>query len=598
MSEKYDFSGYATKNDVRCADGRTIRKDAFKDCDGMIVPIVWMHQHDSPFNVLGHALLENRDDGVYAYGKFNNSDEGKAVKTRVDNGDLKSLSIYANNLKQHGGDVVHGVIREVSVVLAGANPEATIEFVDLAHGDDGELTEAVIMMPEQNLIGDKALAHADGKSETGGDKMANNKRTVQEVLDSMNEEQRMVSNFLIDRAFEEGAKAADDTEEDENEDKNDKEETSMKHNVFEGDTPQNSLSHADFQKIMVDAKRLGSMKAAVAEHIENGVLSHAVYNHDASGNEAAEQTYGIADINYLFPDARTINNTPDFIQRERTWVDDVMGGVHHTPFSRIKSIHANITMDEARARGYLKGNMKREEVFSLLKRTTEPHTVYKKQKMDRDDTIDITDFDVIAWLKQEMRWMLDEELARAFLIGDGRLASDDDHIDENHIRPIWTDADLYAVKKDVAAGDDESTTAKNFIRAAIKARKDYKGSGNPTLFCTEDLLTDMLLLEDGIGHLLYQSEAQLATTLRVRKIVTVPVMENLTDANGKELLGIIVNLTDYNVGADKGGAVEMFDDFDIDYNQMKYLIETRCSGALTKPYSALVFSKVNNVADN
>jgi len=313
-----------------------------------------------------------------------------------------------------------------------------------------------------------------------------------------------------------------------------------------------------------------------------------VYNHDADGNETTEQTYGIADIDYLFPEARNLNVPPEFIKREMGWVDDVMNGVHHSPFSRIKSQYANITNEEARARGYLKGHLKEYEVFSLLKRTTEPHTVYKKQKMDRDDVIDITDFDVVAWLKSEMRMMLNEELARAFLIGDGRLPNDDSHISEEHIRPIWKDADLYTIKKTVTPGANDAATAKEFIRAVIKSRKDYKGSGNPTLFCTEDLLTDMLLLEDGIGHLLYQSEAILATTLRVRKIVTVPVMENQT-RDGKTLMGIVVNLADYNVGADKGGAVEMFEDFDLDYNQMQYLIETRCSGALVKPYSAIAF---------
>ena len=580
MSKVHDFCGYATKNDLLCADGRTIRKDAFKECDGKIVPIVWMHKHDSPFNVLGHGLLENREDGVYCYGDFNDTDEGKMAKELVKHGDVKSLSIYANQLKQRGGDVLHGVIREVSLVLAGANPEAVIEFLDVAHSEDSEDSEAIIMMPPEDIL-EHADSPAADTSQKESDNMADSdNRTVKDVIDSMNDEQKKVLEFMVAKAYEDAADGDDD--------KDNEEDNEVKHNVFEGDTPRNSLSHDDFKKICSDAKRLGSFKAAVMEHMENGVLAHTVYNHDAEGNETTAQTYGIADIDYLFPDARKINNTPDFIQRERTWVDDVMSGVHHTPFSRIKSIHANITNEEARARGYLKGHLKEYEVFSLLKRTTEPHTVYKKQKMDRDDVIDITDFDVIAWLKQEMRWMLNEELARAFLVGDGRLTSDDSHIDENHIRPIWTDADLYSVKVTVTPGTDEAKTAKAFIRAAIKARKNYKGSGNPTLFCTEDLLTEMLLLEDGIGHLLYQSEAQLATTLRVRKIVTVPVFEGLK-RDGKDLMGIIVNLNDYNVGADKGGAVEMFDDFDLDYNQMQYLIETRCSGALTVPYSALVF---------
>ena len=570
--KKYDFCGYATKNDLKCADGRTIRKDAFKDCDGKVVPLVWMHSHDSPFDVLGHALLENRDDGVYTYGQFNDTDEGQTAKKLLEHGDVVSLSIYANHLKQQGGNVLHGVIREVSLVLAGANPEAKIEYLDVMHSDDNESEEgeALIMLSEND-----SMIHADDE---GG-----KEKTVGDVYNAFSDEQKQVVNFIVKEAVQKALEDADDEEENDSE-----EETEVKHNVFEGDTRANTLSHDDFKKILSDAKRLGSLKAAVAENIESGVLSHAVYNHDAEGNETTEQTYGIADINYLFPEARLVNNQPDWIKRDTNWVDDVMNGVHHTPFSRIKSMYANITMDEARAKGYMKGNLKKEEVFSLLKRTTEPHTVYKKQKMDRDDVIDITDFDVIAWLKQEMRWMLNEELARAFLIGDGRLTSDDDHIDENHIRPIWKDSDLYSIKVNVDEGEDPSDTAKNFIRAAIKARKDYKGSGNPVLFCTEDLLTDLLLLEDGIGHMLYANENVLATTLRVRKIVTVPVMENLT-RNGKTLMGIIVNLNDYNVGADKGGAVEMFDDFDIDYNQMKYLIETRCSGALVKPYSAMVF---------
>ena len=579
MAKKYDFCGYATKNDLKCGDGRTIRKDAFKECDGKTVPVVWMHNHESPFNVLGHALLENREDGVYCYGSLNDTDEAKTAKQLLSHGDVKALSIYANHLKQHGGDVLHGVIREVSLVLAGANPEAKIDYLDISHSDDEDTEEgeALIMMSEED-----SMVHADEEEEkkpSGGDG-----RTVGDVYNAFSDEQKAVVNFIVKQAVE---KALEDSGDDEDDD-SEEEDTTVKHNVFEGDTPRNSLSHDDFKKIMSDAKRLGSLKAAVLDNIENGVLSHAVYNHDADGNETTEQTYGIADIDYLFPEARNLNVPPEFIKREMGWVDDVMNGVHHSPFSRIKSQYANITNEEARARGYLKGHLKEYEVFSLLKRTTEPHTVYKKQKMDRDDVIDITDFDVVAWLKSEMRMMLNEELARAFLIGDGRLPNDDSHISEEHIRPIWKDADLYTIKKTVTPGANDAATAKEFIRAVIKSRKDYKGSGNPTLFCTEDLLTDMLLLEDGIGHLLYQSEAILATTLRVRKIVTVPVMENQT-RDGKTLMGIVVNLADYNVGADKGGAVEMFEDFDLDYNQMQYLIETRCSGALVKPYSAIAF---------
>ena len=576
-----DFSGWATKNNLRCSDGRTIRKDAFKENDGQEVPLVWMHQHNEPFNVLGHALLENREEGVYAYCSFNDSEAGQTAKELVRHGDVTSLSIYANSLKQQGGDVLHGVIREVSLVLAGANPEAKIDILNLAHADDGEVEEVQI-----TLTKDEALIHSgDGPEEKKEEpKVAEpekNGKTVEDVINTMTEEQKNVMYFMIGTALDKaGVKPDKDDKDDE-----DEEETNMKHNVFEGDNEQNTLSHADFEKFVASAKRCGSMKEAYENAVADGVIAHGdveptVYT--LTGNDK----YGVAPVDWLYPEPHLLNNPPDWIKRETGWVSTVMNGVHRTPFSRIKSIFANITMDEARAKGYLKGKTKKEEVFSLLKRATDPQTVYKKQKMDRDDIIDITSFDVVAWLKGEMRMMLDEEIARAILIGDGRLASDDDHIAEDHIRPIWKDHDLFTVKVSVATGKDDAETAKNFIRAAVKARKNYKGSGNPTLFCTEDILTEMLLLEDGIGHLLYPSESQLATTLRVSKIVTVPVMENQT-RDGKTLAGIIVNLTDYNVGADKGGAVAMFEDFDIDVNQQKYLIETRCSGALIKPYSAL-----------
>lgn len=595
--DRYDFCGWATKNNLLCADGRTIRKDAFKENDGQTVPLVWMHQHNEPFNVLGHALLENRDDGVYTYGFFNDTPEANTAKSLLKHGDITGLSIYANQLKQKGGDVLHGTIREVSLVLAGANPEAKIEFVDLVHSEDGEEDEAVIQMAK-----DECLLHAYQEEEKKKEepkkeepKMAEaNEKTVKDVFDELTDEQKNVVYFMIGKALED---AGVDTG-------NDKEEKDVKHNVFENDTPNNTLSHADFQSIMSDAKRCGSLKEAVENSLEDGVLAHAngaVVGPDSGGAYSYtlgdNNTYGVAPIDWLFPEYRNLNNTPEFIRRPNEWVSTVMGGVHRTPFSRIKSMFANITMDEARAKGYVKGNLKTEEVFSLLKRATDPQTIYKKQKMDRDDIIDITDFDVVAWLKGEMRTMLDEEIARAILVGDGRLTSDDDHISHDHVRPIWTDSDLFTIKKTVDDDEDPSKKAKNFIRAAIKARKDYRGSGNPILFTTEDMLTDLLLIEDGIGHLLYQSEAQLATALRVSKIVTVPVMENLTrtvSGDTHDLMGIIVNLADYNVGADKGGAVQMFDDFDIDYNQQKYLIETRCSGALVKPYSAIVLECVES----
>lgn len=571
-AKTYDFGGWATKNDLKCSDGRTIRRDAFKDNDGQTVPLVWMHQHGEPINVLGHALLENRPEGVYAYGTFNDTEYGRHAKELVKNGDVKALSIYANKLQQQGSNVLHGAIKEVSLVLAGANPGATIDFATIEHSDgssyvlDDEATiytglpittDVVEHSEEESKMEDNNKAPEEIAHAEGGDK------TVKDVWDGMTEEQKNVVYFMLAQVVEGNA----DDDEDDDDDVEHYDEGGydfMKHNVFEGmDQETNTLSHAETATIIGDAKRYGSMKESFLAH-------------------AAE--YGIDNIDYLFPEARNVNNgAPEFIKRETGWVQKVMGAVHHTPFSRIKTMFADITEDEARAKGYIKGKLKKEEVFSLLKRTTDPQTIYKKQKMDRDDVVDITDFDVIAWLKSEMRLMLDEEIARAILIGDGRLASDDDKISEDHIRPVVKDAALYNIAVEVDPGSDEDDLAKNFIRAAIKARKDYRGSGNPTLFCTEDLLADMLLLEDGIGHLLYASESALATVLRVKEIVTVPVMT--------EQLGVIVNLADYNVGADKGGAINMFDDFDIDYNQMKYLIETRCSGALIRPYSAMTFTQ-------
>ena len=575
----YDFSGYATKNDLKCADGRTIRRDAFADCDGMTVPLVWQHDHHEPSNVLGHAILENRPDGVYAYIKCNNTPSGRNAKDLVEHGDINALSIYANKLVQKGGDVLHGAIKEVSLVIAGANPGAMIDNVNIAHSEDGSDDEAIIYTDEFiSVLSGDVMEHADEEKETKempDDQKQNKKEdemTVEDVINTMNEQQKKVLMFLVSKAKESNNK--DD----------EKESEEMKHNVFENEEDykgvSDELAHSEMKTIIDDAKKYGSLKESFLAHADE---------------------YGITNIDYLFPEAKNVNNTPDLIQREMNWVSGVMSGVHHAPFSRIKSMHADITEDEARAKGYIKGKLKKEEVFSLLKRSTTPTTIYKKQKLDRDDIIDITDFDVVAWLKSEMRMMLDEEIARAILVGDGRLASDDDKINESNIRPIWTDADLYSVKKIVTTGDSESKTAKNFIDAAIRSRKDYKGSGNPTLYTTEDMLTEMLLIEDSIGHKLYKTEAELATALRVSRIVTVPVMEDLTRSvtvNGVEktntLRGIIVNLSDYYVGADKGGAINMFDDFDIDYNQQKYLIETRCSGALVKPFSAIILETQAN----
>lgn len=575
--ERFDFSGWATRNNLKCSDGRTIRKDAFKDNNGQKVPLVWNHQHNEPFNVLGHALLENREEGVYAYCAFNDTEAGQNAKRLVEHGDVSALSIYANQLKQHGGDVIHGSIREVSLVLAGANPGAFIDSI-ICHGEESE-EEAIIYTGE-----DISLSHADNEEIKEEKPMEDTKKvenktdnkTVKDVFDTLTEEQKTVVYALIGQALESAGKTDDDNDDE----YDDEEDNNMKHNVFDQDEMMqgNALSHSDMEEIFSDAKRTGSLKESF--------LAHAV------------GTYGIDAIDTLFPEPKSMNTPPDFIKRDTNWVAGVINGVHHTPFSRIKSMFANITEDEARAKGYIKGKLKKEEVFTLLKRTTTPTTIYKKQKLDRDDIIDITDFDVVAWIKSEMRMMLDEEIARAILVGDGRLTSDDDHINEANIRPIWKDDDLYTIKTKITVGaaatDDDK--AKAVIKAAVKSRKNYKGSGNPVLYTTEDFLTNCLLLEDTQGYRLYKSEQDVATAMRVSRIVTVPVMENLTrtDSESKErtLVGIIVNLNDYNVGADKGGAVNMFDDFDIDYNQQKYLMETRCSGALIKPYSAIALEMV------
>lgn len=587
MPTNYDFSGYATRNDIKCMDGRTIRKDAFKDCDGKTVPLVWQHQHDDPTKVLGHAILENREDGMYTYGFFNDSEGGQTAKKLVGNGDVTSLSIYANQLHEKSGNVLHGVIREVSLVLAGANPGAYIDNLSFAHSDNEDEYEdgdAIIGFGEKLELMHAAEPEPEVKEEKQEEpKVAENEKTVKDVFDSMTEEQKNVVYFMIGEALKGKGGSDDDGGEEE-----------VKHNVFENDTPENTMIHsADMASIFADAKKCGSLKKAVEAYEEKvgGTLVHDGTDPDPYGivdDDGHLVSYGIANMKYLFPDAKTISNTPDFIKRADEWVRVVMGGVRHTPFSRVKSIHANITMDEARARGYVKGNRKIEEVFSVLKRSTDPQTIYKKQKMDRDDVLDITDFDVVAFIRNEMRGMLDEEAARAMLIGDGRLSTDDDKISPEHIRPVWGDDPLYSIPVEVAAGEDTEKTAKAIIKKIIKARKDYKGSGNLTMFTTEDWLSEMLLLEDGIGHPLYPDSAALARKLRVNRIVTVPVMENQYDDDGNELMAIILDLKDYNVGADKGGEVNMFDDFDIDYNQYKYLIESRFSGALVKPYSAMV----------
>lgn len=572
MNKDYDFSGWATKNNLLCSDGRTILKDAFKNDDGVTVPLVWNHQHNDPSNILGHALLENRDEGVYAYCKFNDSEPGKNAKLLVEHGDVSALSIYANQLKQQGGNVLHGAIREVSLVLAGANPGAFIDSV-ISHSEDVD-DEAIIYTGE-NIC----LAHAEKQMEETTKVMEEKKemapetkteepkkeKTVQDIFNTLNEEQKKVVYALIGQVIEE----AENKSSKENETKDiEGGKKEMKHNVFENDkeNQENVLQHSDIEAIFADAKRYGSLKDSVLQH-------------------------GITNIDYLFPEAKDVTATPEFIKRDMGWVEKVMRSVHHTPFSRIRSTFANITEEDARAKGYIKGKLKKDEVFSLLKRSTTPTTVYKKQKLDRDDVVDITDFDVVAWLKSEMRMMLDEELARAFLIGDGRISSSDDKINEQNIRPIYNDDDLYTVKAVIevsqTATAEEKTKA--FIKSVIKNRKEYKGTGSPTLYTTEDVVSDCLLLEDANGRFIYDNIDKLKNVLRVADIVTVPVMEGAKGKNQGDLLAILVNLADYNVGADKGGAVNMFDDFDIDYNAQKYLIETRCSGALVKPYSAIAF---------
>ena len=575
---KYDFSGWATKNNLRCSDGRTIMKDAFKHNDGQTVPLVWNHQHNDPLNILGHALLENREEGVYAYCKFNDTEAGRNAKMLVEHGDVTALSIYANKLKQKGGNVEHGVIREVSLVLAGANPGAFIDSI-IRHGESSD--EEGVIYTGENL----ELYHAEenqneneGKKEEAKEVDNKKERTVQDVFDTLTEEQKNVVYALIGQALEDnGVEHSNFDYEGDDE---------MKHNVFENNNYDNNdvLTHADMEQILRDAKRIGSLREAVLQHDDE----HGDDIYDTYGIKPNDDGEGIS---MLFPEYRNMNNVPEFIKRDTGWVAQVMGAVHHTPFSRIKSMFADIREDEARALGYMKGDLKKEEVFSLLKRTTDPQTIYKKQKLHRDDVIDITSFDVVAWIKAEMRMMLEEEIARAILIGDGRLADDDNKIQQQHIRSIANEEPLFAIHKDLQVVEGEER-AKGFIKTVIRARKDYKGSGEPTLFLAEDMLVEMLLLEDKNGRLIYESEAGLARALRVKNIVTVPVMEGAQNlAKTKNILGIVVNLKDYNVGADKGGAVAMFEDFDIDYNAQKYLIETRCSGALVKPFSAIIIEE-------
>ena len=617
----YDFSGYATKNDLQCADGRVIRHDAFKENDGTVVPLVWQHVHDNPTNVLGHALLENRDDGVYAYGKFNGTPSGIHAKEMVENGDICSMSIYANRLKQNGNDVVHGTIREVSLVLAGANPGALIDNISFAHGD-GEYTEvddeAVIF---SGIEGFDNFEHSDEE-----DDMPNDEKTVKDVIDSMTEEQKKVLYFLVAQAAKDDIDDLDDEIEhsDTDEDKETAEDfdgnldpddveaiydefsdeqkaavdyiveqvladqgdlehsdneggTFMKHNIFDGSVEENqdTLSHDELNAILADATRTSSLKETFLEH-------------------------GVQSLDVLFPEAKMARPTPDMLMRDQGWVSEFWAALHKSPFSRVKSAYADITKDEARAKGYIKGTKKLEEQFALLSREVSPQTIYKKQKLDRDDVIDITDIDVVAWLKAEMRLMLNEELCRAVLVSDGRDPNAPDKIKHDRVVPIYQDADTYTIHYNVEypASADDDTKSMTLVDSAIRARKDYQGSGNPVLYATNEVITQMLLARDKIGRRMYKDESELASALRVRKVVEVPIMEGVTrtvsegeDAGTYDLLAIIVNPADYTIGADKGGAVSLFDDFDIDYNQMKYLIETRCSGALTKPHSAIALEQ-------
>ena len=613
QKKTYDFSGYATKVGIKCSDGRTILQDAFAHCDGKKVPLVYQHLHNDPKNVLGHAVLENRPDGVYAYCSLNNTEAGKTAKALVQHGDISALSIYANSLVQKSSNVIHGVIREVSLVLSGANPEAYIDNLAFEHSDGsittdeseaficaGAIIHDGIEIPEVSDTQDsseESISHADDKKDP------EDQKTVGEVFDTLNEEQKTVVYTMIAQALE--TQDGEDGDEEDVKHSNIKGDETMKKNIFDKDsaaTEVRGLSRTDLRAIFNDARQSQStLKNAFLAHGYESI-SDALADYEHQDEVLAHAaTYGIDNIGYLFPDARTTTNTPQFIKRDTEWVSKVFGAAKHVPFSRIKTVLADITADEARARGYIKGNEKADEVITLLKRTTDPQTVYKKQKLDRDDIIDITDFDVVVWLRMEMRMMLEEEIARAQLVGDGRLSSSDDKIKEDKIRPIATDDAIYTIEIQIPV---VATTAQ-MIDEIIKGRKQYKGTGTPAFYTTPDVNGDMLLLKDTTGRRLYNTEADLAAGIRAREIIEVPVMENkvvvLTPATvsetglQKRLVGISVNMTDYSLGADKGGSISMFDDFDIDFNQFKYLIETRCSGALTMPHSAIAYWKLETI---
>ena len=588
---KPDFSGWATRNDTKCADGVTIRQNAFAEQSGKKVPLVWQHKHEEPVALLGHAYLENRPEGVYAYAYCNDTESGEHAKNVVRHGDVSNFSIFANKLKKIGQNVMHGTIREVSLVLAGANPGATIDVPYIEHVySDEDITEAYIYHDDDELY----VSHSDD-----GGKMDN--RTVGDVVDSMTDEQRDAMEFMIQASLEEALSHSDDEDDEEyvyvDEDGNvvdvDEEDDNVRHNVFENDYDvynDDYISHADFKAVVEEASKSGrsSLEAALNDAFGEDVIQHAFPTNEGGG----EQKYGMSNIGYLFPDYRMTEDMPGFIKRDTGWVSNFLNAAYRSPFSRIKSVFANITEDEARAKGYVKGKEKVEEVFILLKRVTAPCTVYKKQKIDRDDILDITSFDVVRLIKQEMRIMLDEEIARAALIGDGRAASHQDKIKEDGIRPIAKDASLYNIRLDLTAKntDDATVRAQKFIDNIIRKRKEYKGTGMPTLYITEDMLADLQLMRDTTGRDLFTSVDQIANKLRVKEIVAVPVFDGFKLDVTKPLVGIIVNPYDYGFGTDKGGEVSMFDDFDIDFNQYKYLMETRCSGALRVPYSAITIT--------
>lgn len=597
MNKDYDFGGWATRNNIKCSDGRTILKDAFKQNDGQKVPLVWNHQHDDPNEVLGHAILENREEGVYAYCKFNDTESGQTAKSLVANGDVDKLSIYANKLKTHMNNVMHGCIREVSLVLAGANPGAFIDTV-ISHGEGAESEEEGVIYNDEHI---EMLQHSDENDEINNKKGEANmeekkkeeledkkeekkvehndeEKTIEDIFNTLNDEQKEAVYAIVGQALQEGEASEEDEGSEEDQKNNDEGEEKMKHNVFDNDNNDEVLQHSEILgSALADAKRYGSLKESVIEHA-------AINN--------------ITDIGKLFPDATALNKEPIMIEKDQTWVGKVMNAVKHTPFSRVKVTMGKMTEPQARAKGYIKGNKKVNIQMAALNRVVTPTTVYIKNEIDRDDVIDITDFDVVAWQKREMRKELDKELALAALLGDGRDISDNDKINEQNIIPIVKDVETFTIQYTITEGKDYKQTGnsasdndsftKGIVRAALRSRKEYKGSGTPTFFTTEDYLTDMLLIEDQNGRRIYESIAALALALRVKEIVTVPEMEQEAYSN---IVGVIVNMADYTMGADKGGSVNMFDDFDIDYNQMKYLMETRCSGALTVPYSAIVLKK-------